>query len=114
MKQIQVNKFVSTGIHSVYNSIVSIEIDNAPFGGGNFGDVYNCISINGNAINTPQVIKVYKESFPGSADDNAQTIIRLQNKIEKLNNELKLNGKNIFVEYPALKGIPQFLSLIHI
>lgn len=108
MKQIQVNKFVSTGIHSVYNSIVSIEIDNAPFGGGNFGDVYNCISINGNAINTPQVIKVYKESFPGSADDNAQTIIRLQNKIEKLNNELKANGKKIFVEYPALKGIPQF------
>lgn len=108
MKQIQINKFVNTGIHPAYDSIVSIEIENAPFGGGNFGDVYNCISINGNAINTPQVIKVYKESFPGSADDNAQTIIRLQNKIKGLNIDLKANGKNLFVEYPALKGIPQF------
>jgi len=108
MKQIQVHKFISTGIQSTYNSIVSIEIDNAPFGGGNFGDVYNCISINGNGIATPQVIKVYKESFPGSADDNAQTIIRLQSKIEKLNNELKTNNKSLFAEYPAFKGIPQF------
>jgi serine/threonine protein kinase len=108
MKQIQVNNFLSTGIHSTYNSIISIEIENIPFGGGNFGDVYNCISINGNAISTPQVIKVYKESLPGSADDNAKTITRLQNKLAILNDNLKTSGKKLFVEYPAFKGIPQF------
>jgi len=108
MKQIQVNNFLSTGIYSTYNSIISIEIDNVPFGGGNFGDVYNCISINGNATSVPQVIKVYKESFPGSADDNAKTIIRLQNKLSILNDSLKSSGKKLFVEYPAFKGIPQF------
>jgi serine/threonine protein kinase len=108
MKQILVNKFLSTGIQSAYDSIISLEIDNVPFGGGNFGEVFNCISINGNTINTPQVIKIYKESFPGSADDNARTISRLQNKIIKLNGDLKANGKNLFTEYPAFKGIPQF------
>lgn len=108
MIQILVHKFINTGIHREFHSIVSIEIDNQPFGGGNFGEVYNCISINGNAITIPQVIKIYKESFPGSADDNAQTISRLQKNIEKLNNELKINGKSLFAEYPAFKGIPQF------
>jgi serine/threonine protein kinase len=108
MKQIQVSNFLSTGIYSAYSSIISIEIDDAPFGGGNFGDVYNCISINGNAISTPQVIKIYKESFPGSAADNAKTITRLQNKLTNLSNDLKAIGKTLFAEYPAFKGIPQF------
>ena len=108
MKQIKVNNFFSTEIHSTYNSIVSIEIDDIPFGGGNFGDVYNCISINGNALKSPQVIKVYKESFPGASDDNAKTIVRLQSKLSILNKSLKSRKKNIFIEYPAFKGIPQF------
>jgi len=108
MKQIQIQKFVSTGIYSEYNSIVSIETDDKPFAEGGFGEVYNCISVNGNAIKTPQVIKIYKENFPGSADDNAQTIVRLQAKFNQLNTELKSKGKSLFIEYPAFKGIPQF------
>lgn len=108
MKQIQIQKFVSTGINSEYNSIVSIEIDNKPFAEGGFGEVYNCISINGNAIKTPQVIKIYKENFQGSADDNAQTIVRLQAKLNQLYVDLKGKGKSLFIEYPAFKGIPQF------
>lgn len=108
MEQIQINKFVNTGIYSEYNSIISIEIEDKPFAEGGFGEVYNCISINGNAIKTPQVIKIYKENFPGSADDNAQTIVRLQEKLNQLNVDLKSKGKSLFIEYPAFKGIPQF------
>jgi len=108
MKQIQVNNYFNTGISSTYNSIVSIEIENKPFGGGNFGDVYNCISINRNPIDIPQVIKIYKESFPGAANTNAKTIVRLQQKFANLNENLKSANSNIYIEYPAFKGIPQF------
>lgn len=108
MKQIITNNVFCTGINSEFNSINSIEIEDVPFAEGGFGAVYNCISINGNKISSPQVIKIFKETYPGSSDHNASTILRLQKKLTHLNNSLTSEGKFLLKEYPAFKGAPQF------
>ncbi len=108
MKQIITNNIFCTGINSEFNSINSIEIDDIPFAEGGFGAVYNCISINGNKINSPQVIKIFKENYPGSSDHNAATILRLQKKIADLNINITNEGNFLLKEYPAFKGVPQF------
>ena len=108
MKTIQIVQFLSTGIRKEFNTINTIEIQDNPFAEGGFGIVYHCISVNGNKPSIPQVIKIYKESQPGSADENATTIKRLQTKLNILNADLIKGGKSIFIEFPAFKGIPQF------
>lgn len=108
MNQILTKSFFSSGINTEFNSIISIEVEDKPFAEGGFGEVYHCISINGNSLKTPQVVKIFKESFAGAADDNLTTINRLQKKLFNLNLSLKKQGKNLLVEYPAFNGAPQF------
>ena len=108
MIQILTKSFFSSGINPEFHSINSIEIEDKPFAEGGFGEVYHCISINGNSLKTPQVIKIFKESFAGAADDNLITINRLQKKLFDLNLSLKSQGKNLLAEYPAFHGAPQF------
>lgn len=108
MKQIQIHSFVSTEIYPEFHKIINIDIDDKPFAEGGFGEVYNCLAINGNKLKTSQVIKIFKESFPGSADENLKTIARLQEKFKQLNNELSIQNKDLLNEFPAFIALPQF------
>lgn len=108
MKQIQIYSFVSTEIYSEFNKIINIDIDDRPFAEGGFGEVYRCLAVNGNKLNSPQVVKIFKENFPGSADENLKTIIRLQEKFKQLNVDLIKQNKSLLKEFPAFIALPQF------
>lgn len=108
MKQIQIHSFVSTNIYPEFHKIINIDIDDKPFAVGGFGEVYHCLAINGNKLKTPQVIKIFMESFPGSADENLKTIARLQEKFKQLNIELSNQNKSLLKEFPAFIALPQF------
>ena len=108
MKQIQIHSFVSTDIYPEFYKIINIDIDDKPFAEGGFGEVYHCLAINGNKLKTPQVIKIFKESFPGSADENLKTIARLQEKFKQLKFELSTQNKSLLKEFPAFIALPQF------
>ncbi len=108
MIQIQIHDFLSTKVSSEYNTIITVDIDDKPFAVGGFGEVYHCHAINGNKLTVPQVIKIFLEKYPGSADTNFNTIKRLQSKFDKLNQELILKQSSLIEEYPAFVAIPQF------
>lgn len=108
MKQIQIHSFLSTGINPEFDKIMTIDIESKPFAEGGFGEVYHCLAINGNRLKTSQVIKIFKEAFPGSMDDNLRTIQRLQKKISQYGKDLHAQGKSLLQEYPAFLGLPQF------
>ncbi len=105
MKKIQVNSFLSSKFYNYFDQISSIEIENNPIAEGAFGAVYLCLSVNGNSVPIPQVIKIFKEDQNNKQDHNYETIKKLQKKLIAENS--KLNSL-ITDEYPSLKGVPQF------
>ncbi|WP_130735416.1 protein kinase [Flavobacterium sp. J27] len=108
MKTIQITTFLSTDLFPDFNNVKSIEIEDKPIAEGAFGEVYICTSINNQKTSVPQVVKIFKEDYNNKQQHNVDTIIKLQNKINKKNQELLLTNKTLLNEYPALKGIPQF------
>jgi serine/threonine protein kinase len=106
MKQLKVTDFLSTGLDSAFDQISSIEIHDKVLAEGGFGEVYECISINGNKNTPPQIIKVFKNTANGSSELNYQTIQRLQVKLAQKSKNLQ--GQNLLEAYPAFVGIPQF------
>jgi len=109
MQQIQVNSFLSSNLRSEFNQINYIQIEDNRFSEGAFGEVFHCKTVNGITPSIPQVIKLFKESFPGSLEHNSKTIERLQIKLEKYNTTLlKQKNKTLLEDFPAFKGVPQF------
>lgn len=109
MKKIQINSGLSSGLRSDFNLINSIEIEDKPFAVGGFGEVYHCISINGTAPYTKQVVKLFIDNSKGSAEHNFRTTQRLQKKVEKENQKLlSQQGKSLIEFFPAFKGLPQY------
>ena len=109
MKKIIINSGLSSGLRSEFNHINTIEIEDKPFAVGGFGEVYNCVSINGTAPSVKQVVKLFIDNSKGSAEHNFNTTQRLQNKINTENQRLILQqGKSLIELFPAFKGIPQF------
>lgn len=109
MKKIQINSGLSSGLRSDFNLINTIEIEDKPFAVGGFGEVYYCISINGTAPFTKQVVKLFIDNSKGSAEHNFRTIQRLQKKVEKENQKLlSQQGKSLIELFPAFKGLPQY------
>ena len=110
MKQINITYAKGTGFDPFFNNIKRISIDDSPFAGGGFGDIYHARGFNGN--NQPklrQVIKIFKPSSIGKDEHSWKTITRLQ---EKLMEEMDLcadNGQNFLDQYPALIAMPQFV-----
>lgn len=109
MKTIKVSNFLSTNLFSEFNSIKTIEIEDKPIAEGAFGEVFICLSVNSQSLTNPQVIKIFKEDNNNKQDHNVETILKLQKKLSKKENELKTkNSTTIIEKYPALKGVPQF------
>lgn len=109
MKQIQVTDFYSTKLNADFDKISTIEIEDKPFNEGAFGQVYFYTSINNKKTSTPQIIKIFKDNLSGSASLNYNTILKLQKKISKKNDDLLASTKkSLLEEYPAFAGIPQF------
>ena len=110
MKQINVTYSKGTGFDQFFNNIKLISIDDAPFAGGGFGDIYHARGFNGNGQSKlRQVIKIFKPSTIGKDEHSWKTITRLQ---EKLIEEMELcsdNGQNFLDQYPALIAMPQFV-----
>lgn len=109
MISIKINTGLSSGLHADFDHVQSIEIEDAPFASGGFGDVYYCLSINGRQTTNKLVVKIFKDNSTGSAQHNYQTTTRLQEKAKKANLRLlSEKGLTITEEYPAFKGLPQF------
>ena len=82
MKQINISYAKGTGFDPFFNDIKQISIDDTPFAGGGFGNIYHARGFNG--INQPQlrqVVKVFKPSTVGKEEHSWKTICRLQEKI---------------------------------
>ena len=110
MKQILLTYAKGTGFDPFFNQIRSITVDDAPFAGGGFGDIYHARSFNGGQQPPlKQVIKVFKPSTIGKDEHSWSTIVRLQEKLmEKM--ELCADSGQAFLEqYPALIAMPQFV-----
>lgn len=109
MKKILINSGLTSGLRSDFNLINFIEIEDKPFAVGGFGEVYHCISINGTAPFTKQVVKLFIDNSKGSAEHNFKTTQRLQKKVEKENQVLlSQEGKSLIELFPAFKGLPQY------
>lgn len=108
MVSILIKQFQTTGIYPEFQLINSVEIEDIPFAEGGFGEVYHCVTINGNKPSISQVIKLFKDRNRGSSSHNLTTIQRLQAKLKNLHEDFVNNGKDLFKEYPAFKGIPLF------
>lgn len=109
MKKIIIDSGFSSGLSPNFNSVGSIEIEDKAFADGGFGEVYHCISINGLATATKQVVKLFKESNKGAEKQNFDTTLKLQKKIDLKNQALLAQeGRSLLDLYPAFKGVPQF------
>ena len=110
MKQINISFSKGTGIDPFFDKITSITVDDNPFAGGGFGNIYHARGFNGGqSPNIQQVIKVFKPSTVGKEEHSWKTICKLQ---EKLIEEMELNfeDKTKFLEqYPSLIALPQFV-----
>lgn len=109
MKKILINKGLSSGLRSEFNHINFIEIEDKPFAVGGFGEVYNCISIDGIQPQTKQVIKIFIDNSKGSAEHNFKTTQKLQKKVDAENQKLlRLQNRTLIEIYPAFISLPQF------
>lgn len=109
MKTVTVTSHFTTGLRPEFDTVRSVEIINAGPRSGNFGDVYICESVNGQKTFPGQVVKIFREKFPGSLSHNETTILKLQKKIAERDKLLKQSGnKGITELYPAFLAAPQF------
>ncbi|MFN6037802.1 MAG: hypothetical protein ACK452_04995, partial [Bacteroidota bacterium] len=108
MKTIKIKTFKSSELNSEFNVINTVEIDNAPFDSGAFGEVYFCNSINNKIISAPQVLKIFIDDSTGSSERGIKTIYKLQDKIISHNFDLKQKQEIPIENINALKALPQF------
>lgn len=110
MKQIDVTYCRGTGFDPFFNNIRRISIDDSPFNGGGFGDIYHARGFNGNnQSNLQQVIKVFKHSTIEKDEHSWRTITRLQEKLMEEMNLYADTGLAFLDQYPALIAMPQFV-----
>lgn len=98
----------SSGINPAFERIHTIELDGANPDSGNFGEVYNCLSINGNPPYPPQAVKILRDNGFGSARQGFETIQKLQRKIRESNAKRAASQQERLETLPALHALPQF------
>lgn len=108
MRNIRIKEGLTTDFLSEFKKTNSIQIQDKPFAGGGFGDIYNCISVNNDSVSIPQVIKIFKDDEKGGIVHSYNTIKKLQALFSEKINVFKNNGDDFFDDYPAFLGIPQY------
>jgi serine/threonine protein kinase len=109
MKTIYIDYSQLTGLDAFFSNINKIDIHDAPFAGGGFGDIYHCTAFNGMQSAIPQVVKIFKDSTDGRNEHSWKTISKLQQCMITEMEKLKANNLDFISEYPALIGLPQFI-----
>ena len=108
MKSIQVTKYKSTELNPEFNSVKAFDIEDKPFDSGAFGEVYFCNSVNGVALKSAQVLKIFLDDGSGSAKRGFETIVKLQEQIITHNLYLKQRNEKPIEQINALGALPQF------
>ncbi len=104
MGSIQINSSNSTELSNEFSQLNQIEIDEGDVvGGGGFGEVFSCVSIDGKIPGNSLVVKI----LTNEVNQNIKTIQKLQNALRKKNRELKLKRSSLLDEYPGLIAVPQ-------
>jgi serine/threonine protein kinase len=104
MAIIQIQTYNSTRLSSEYDDIKTVEIADSPMAGGTFGDVFECLKVNGKKPQKAQLVKVFKYA----ANKNLKTIKELQSRLKDVHEELVSKGSSLLEEYQALEAVPQF------
>lgn len=108
-KTIQITDFLSTGFYQEFSSVKNVTVSNTPFGGGGFGEVFVCESIDGKKPSTDQVIKILFDPVPGMSAQNLDTIRNLQHELHAYSDQmLQKTGKSLIESHQAFLGAPQF------
>lgn len=110
MKQINLSYAKGTGFDPFFDNIRNITVDDAPFAGGGFGDIYHAKGFNGGKQpKLRQVIKVFKPSTIGKDEHSWNTITRLQKKLMEEMALFEGSGQDFLEQFPALLAMPQFV-----
>jgi serine/threonine protein kinase len=105
MRTIHLRSSLSTGIEPAVESCNELLIEDAPLGGGGFGDVYRCSKVD-NRIVTPLVVKIFLQGNADVARQCMATISILQQKLRDEHLKRVQAGSSLLAEYPALAGVP--------
>lgn len=110
MKTINLTFCKSTGFDPFFDDVKkSITIQDEPFGGGGFGDIYHAVSFDGKKSPIPQVVKVFKDDNKVENEKGWNTIQLLQSRIMEEKAKIESDGKVFLDEYPALAAMPQVI-----
>ncbi|MCC7455011.1 MAG: serine/threonine protein kinase, partial [Crocinitomix sp.] len=104
MQKIEIISFETTGIFPAYSSINSLLMDSEIFGGGGFGKLYKCLSINNQPTDHELLIKILNVG----SDSSYQVIQKLQKKLAQTHSSLVNQGGSLFEKYEALQAAPIF------
>jgi serine/threonine protein kinase len=105
MRTIELRSSLSTGIDPALESCAELLVEDAPLGGGGFGEVYRCSKVD-NRIVTPLVVKIFLQGNADAARQCMSTISILQQKLRDEHLKRVKTGSSLLVEYPALAGVP--------
>jgi serine/threonine protein kinase len=107
VKTILVSSMFWTGLDACFSAIRTIEIEDAPIGGGGFGVVYRMLSIDGRSC-PPQVIKILLDTMTESATRGFATIQELQRRLANKHQAYTQQGSSLIQRHPSLLAVPQF------
>ncbi len=106
MSHINNLKSLSTGLYPEFAFMQSIELGKR-IGRGGFGEVFECVSIDGKPPSHPQVIKIFNQQ-KSSILAQLETIEKLQKKLTQFHKTCLQNGLGLLEKFPAFLGCPQF------
>ncbi|WP_420125033.1 TIR domain-containing protein [Longimicrobium sp.] len=99
---------LSSGFLPEYGNVQTLELREAGFDGGAFGDVYDLVAVNGAPPTSPQIVKVLRDNGLDSARQGFETIRKLQHRILDDNQDRAASGQPLIQTHPALRALPQF------
>lgn len=99
---------LSSGFAPEYANVHTLELEDAGFEGGAFGDVYALVAVNGAPPPSPQIVKVLRDNGFNSAQRGFETIEKLQRKVLDDNRARQAAQQPALQTLPALRALPQF------
>ncbi len=99
---------VSFGLRPELSVLQTLEIEDQPLGGGNFGQNYVCQSVNSAPSPLPLVIKILQDDGNGSLRHGSETLQKLGERLRDLDTRCQRRGEPPLRDVPALLAVPQF------